>query len=403
MSRKNQRDARLERGDDLLEKRGVDLDAPDDELLPALVAAIGVDPDGDLTIAELLGSIALEKSAQELLAWEARDPADKDLKREIRRSLFRLQQRGIAAAARPEAPSEPVRIAQPVEVTGYLSPVDMDGTRVSWLTRPRPEGGLYAMCGIINDAVGMRRVDSYLPNKTQFKEVLADMAAQGAPLVQVPAKYVDWLMSRAYKRGAPRGEQGGGYPLLRADFYTKPAEPVVSPLRDVLPEMPAEEESRLLPDSARLMSEHEMDHWLLPEEMMKEHHARFKEAQSSTVVINREQMTARLTQIIDAAFDDVVGNRARSLYADRMAEMALWFALAGRPLPAALCDAVRGALADAARSLEKVSFLRALAFRSFLHLMPQPEPDQPGGAEGGESGTSPLVSPSGSGLIIPPG
>src|SRR5262245_14409739 len=174
MSRKNDRDARLQHGDELLEARGIDLDADDDVLLPSLVGAIGGHPDSDLTIADLLGSIALEGAARELLAWEAR-ATDKDLKREIKRSLFRLQQRGLAAAARPEALAEPVRLVQPVEPTGYISPVDADGSRVTWLTRPRPEGGLYAMCAIISDTAGMRRIDSYLPNKTQFKEVLADM------------------------------------------------------------------------------------------------------------------------------------------------------------------------------------------------------------------------------------
>jgi hypothetical protein len=116
-------------------------------------------------------------------------------------------------------------------------------------------------------------------------------------------------------------------------------------------------------------------------------------------------MSARLTQIIDGAFDDVIAGKARALYAERMAEMALWYSLAGKPLPASQCDAVRAALSDTAADLKQVSFLKALAFRSFLHLMPQPEPDQAGGAPGGAEpeGSSRLVSPSGSGLIIPPG
>ena len=116
MSKKNARDSRLEHGDELLEARGIDLEASDDVLLPALVGAIGQHPDSDLTIAELLGSIPLDAAASELLAWEAREEVGKDLKREIRRSIFRLQQRGVASAARPEAPSEPVVIAERAEL-----------------------------------------------------------------------------------------------------------------------------------------------------------------------------------------------------------------------------------------------------------------------------------------------
>ena len=56
-----------------------------------------------------------------------------------------------------------------------------------------------------------------------------------------------------------------------------------------------------------------------------------------------------------------------------MEEMALWFSLAGRPEPAVRSWAVHRALADKDRSLEEVTFLRALVFRSFLHLMPKEE------------------------------
>ena len=51
--------------------------------------------------------------------------------------------------------------------------------------------------------------------------------------------------------------------------------------------------------------------------------------------------------------------------------MALWYLLAGRIAPARVCYAVHLALADPQRRLRQVSFLRALVFRSFIHLMPR--------------------------------
>ncbi|HKY31459.1 MAG TPA: hypothetical protein VJV23_02900 [Candidatus Polarisedimenticolia bacterium] len=376
MNRKK-REGRLDRGDELLEARGIDLDADDEQLLPALVAAIGSDPDADLSIADWMGSIPSEESARRLVEWERSRPADKDLRRTLKASLFRLQQRGIAAAAREEEPSEPVRLVEKVEPSGWLSPLDGGGSRLAWLSRPRPEGGVLVLSSIVNDRAGMRQVGERATNKSGLKETFADLASHGAPMVQAPGRHVDWLMSEAYRRGAPRDERGGGYPLLRADFYTDPASPVPSPLDDLGPLEPAQA-GELLETSSTLYEEQEMAGWVLPEDMVKVHHARFRDAQDSSLVLSKDQMTERLTGVIDQAFEEVIEKEARTLYAARFGEMALWFHLARREGPARRCLALHQALSDPGRRLKEISFLRAMAFTSFLHLLPRDAPEGAG-------------------------
>jgi hypothetical protein len=373
MGRKDKRESRLIHGDELLEARGVDLDADDELLLPALVGAIGADPDSDLSVADLMGSIASEEAAARLAEWDRSQPADKDLRRIIRASLFRLQQRGVAAAAaaRERAETEPVRLVERTEPTGYLSPMDGAGNRLAWLTRPRPEGGLLVLSSVISDRTGMRQVVERTVNKAGFRETLADLEKKHAPLVAAPASYVDWLMQDAYRRGVPRDEQGGGYPLMRSDFYLEPAKPAASPLSEMAPGLTPEEESTLLEKSSDLFGLPEFAGWMLPDEMVKVHQQRFRDAQDSSLVINKQQMTERLTQIIDQAFEEIVEAEARSLYTARLGEMALWFLLARRDEPARLSLALHRALADPARRLKDIPFLRGLAFRAFLHLMPR--------------------------------
>ena len=234
MSKKEKREERLVHGDDLLEAAGVDLDAPDEALLPSLIAARGKSPDGDLSVADLLGSIALEQAAVHLVEWEKTAPSDKDLLRVIRRSLFRLQQRGIAAAVREKPIEERSRVIDPVEPTGYLSPIDGGGYRLAWLSRPRLEGGLTVLSSLISDRSGMRQIHSYHVNRNQMKEILADAAEKSAPLAPAPHRYVDWLMWDSHRRGVPRDDQGGGYPLLRADFYHQAPSPVLCPVHAMI-------------------------------------------------------------------------------------------------------------------------------------------------------------------------
>ena len=387
MSKKEKREERLIHGDELLEARGIDLEAPDAELLPLLTAAIGSHPDADLSVADYLGSIPLPEAARRLVEWEQdweKHPhTDKDLLRIIRRSLFRLQQRGIAAAAREKPAREPVRLIEPAEPTGYLSPLDGAGNRLAWLSRMRPEGGLSVLTSVINDRLGMRDVGAMSVNKARLKEIFADAARHAAPLAAAPHRYVDWLMYDAYKRGVPKDDQGGGYPLLRAEFYIDAASPVPSPadtmMQAAMAGLPPADDDVLLTESARLFDEPEFYGWALPDDMVRVHQARFRDAQDSTIVISKETMTERLTAIIDAAFEDLFASPARDLYAARMREMALWFLISDRPALARICHAVHRALADPQRRLKETSFLRALVFRSFMHLMPraeEPEPDR---------------------------
>ncbi len=378
MSKKDSRESRLIRGDALLEERGIDLEAPDEELFPALVAAIGSEPDADLSIADLLGSIATEESARRLVTWDAAHPADKDLRRKIRTSLFRLEQRGVAAAVREAAPRDPARIIEPVEPVGYLSPLDGAGSRLAWIAKPRPEGGQILLNALINDRIGMRQFHALNVKRAQMKELFDDSARHLARMVKAPHRYVDWLMFEAYRKGSPRDERGGDYLLFRADLYTEPAAETPNPVHEMMEASGFHEDPSLLENSSSLLDEKEFRGWYLPDDMVKVQQARFRDARDSTVVISEAQMEGRLDAIIQQTFDEVFQGAARQLYSRRMADMALWYTLSDRPSPAGMCHAVHGALADPSRPLKEVTFLHGLVFRSFADLLEEAARPGPG-------------------------
>lgn len=373
---KIQREARMGHGDEILEGEGIDLTAPDEELLPRLLATIGNHPDADLSIADNLGSILMEEAVQHLVAWDKKAPQDKDLRRVIRSSLFRLSQRGVAGASQRREEGTPVQLVEASDPVGYLSPLDGAGNRLTWLVRPRAGGGFTILSGILHDQEGMKQIDSWQANKSQFREALEDIARRVASMVEAPHRYVDWLMYEAHRRGAPRDEPMEGYPLLRSDFYTTLAESVISPVHAMMNPSPADAQETLCKDSEKLFSEREFQAWALSDDLVTVHQARFRDAQVSTLVLDDKQMQERLSGIIDRAFEEVFQTEARALYAGRMEAMALWFLLARRQEAATKCYAVHLALADQDRSLQEVSFLRGLTLRAFLHLMPRSDPPQ---------------------------
>ena len=390
MGKKKRREGRLIRGDELLEQRGIDLDAPDETLFPALMAAMNTHPDADLSIADWLGTIATEESAGRLQEWERSQPPDKDLRRIIRSSLFRLEQRGVTGAQRQESGGEPVRLIERIEPVGYLSPLDGAGNRLAWISQARPAGGLLLLSSFINDRTGMRQFDSFRLNKSELKQRLADAASHQVPMVTAPAGHVDWLMYEAHRKAAPR-EGRGNYPLQRSDIFAEPATESPLPLDEMVPPASAEQSEKRLEDSAGLFHEPEYMGWAIQDELVKVHQARLRDAQDSTLVLSKAQMSERLTGVIDKAFDEVFASDARGLYARRMREMAFWYALAGRREPAAASREVALALSDPGRELGKVSFLHTLVFRAFIHLLPRDREDkEPADRDGGAS------------LIVPP-
>lgn len=399
MSRKakDKREARLIHGDEALEARGIDLDAEDETLLPLLIAAIGAGPDADLSIADWLGSIPLEGAARRLQEWDRAAPADKDLRRVIRASLFRLQQRGVAAAAREKEEREPVRIlVEAPEPTAYLSPIDPEGTRLAWLCRPRVEGGLVVLSTLINDRSGMREVHSLGLNRSQLKEFLADAARDSLRMAAAPARYVDWLMHEAYRLGVPREDRGGGYPLLRGEYYSTPPAPVTSPVQQLMPAPPPDEADKLLADSGELFAEREFRGWTLPVDFVKVIRARLLGARTSTLVLSEEQTRERADRILEEGFDETYSQEARALYASRLAEMAYWYVLA-RPgaspdRRALIAYALHRALSDPGRALAQIPFLRGLYLAGVLGGFPRmASKEDAEAAERKEEEGSPLI------------
>ena len=134
-----------------LQKAGVKLDAPADELVPRLKAEFGKDGGVDLAVIFLLGKIFQPAALAALMEIDQR-ATDRDSKKEIKRSLFKLSQKGIAAEERTATnkPAAPLFASEP-EFEAFMSAVDGGGGRLKSSERelgrlrrllpfPRPSG-----------------------------------------------------------------------------------------------------------------------------------------------------------------------------------------------------------------------------------------------------------------------
>ena len=124
-------------------------------LVPRLKAEFRQGKEIDLAIIFALGKI-VDPTAVEALAAIDKQTTDKEIKKEIKRSFFKLAQRGLAIPREEssEARSPTALFDRTPEIEAYMSSVDGAGGRLIWIAKPQPNHGLQLIQAMV--ATGWR-------------------------------------------------------------------------------------------------------------------------------------------------------------------------------------------------------------------------------------------------------
>ncbi len=327
-------------GEQRLSEWGVAFDAG----VAAPAAVLHRDTAADIAIAHRLGAIASAESA-ELLATLERDSGDKQVRREVKRARYRLQQRGVTIAPTPSAapPSAPV-LATPIE--GYISPLDGRGDQLVWLVKPQPGGALHFFA-VLNDPQGLREVALHSVTRKALKALRGELESRHeVRLAAVDWHYADFLVRRAFDWARARdARMDGDYPALRAQLSRHPA-PSERP-GDALPQIAAAVEPEPLASSVELLGEPELRTWMPAIDELQPYLDDLAGVKDSPLVLNEAQQRERFDAVIERAVDALFGGEQRVSWARRWADQAVYFALTRRPAPATAARAVANALESA--------------------------------------------------------
>ena len=102
MSKKDARQEALRKGIERLREWGVDTEIFSAGAAASLTSRLGKGHDTDLAVAFLLGRIA-DPAALDALTALGRSASEKEIKREARRSLFKLAQKGMSVPRAQDA------------------------------------------------------------------------------------------------------------------------------------------------------------------------------------------------------------------------------------------------------------------------------------------------------------
>jgi len=318
------RETQLRSGEQRLQEWGL---APD-AAAAALRAVAGRDAAADLAIAARLGAQADAASVDALLALEG-SRADKLLHKEVRRSLYRLEQRGLTV---PQAESEkPVALAAGPVLEGYVSTVDGRGDQLVWLIKPRPSGVAH-LFAVLNDPEGLREVELSETSRKALRAAQQELFSRHElRMVEADWRYCDHLIDRAFHWATEKGHTiSGDYRGFRAQLTKEPVHDVPSLARAQLDVDAVRADARVLAESETLLEEKEFRTWFFDPDTVRPYLDEAKQIKDSPLVLNEAQQQERVRQVIDRAVEELYGGDLRDSWVRRFDAMAYFFLVTKR-------------------------------------------------------------------------
>jgi hypothetical protein len=372
LAKKKPHEEEIRRGIDVLRKSGVAPEERSPGLVSQLEAELGKGRDTDLAVVFSLGRI-VDSSAVEALIRIEKGSADKELKKEARRSLFKLSQRGLEIPEEKSIEKVPAAIlSRAPDIEAYMSSVDGSGGRLVWIAKPQPNHGLQLIQGMVNDREGLQRIGGANIRRKELRKMSQEIKQQhDVSMITIPWEYADKVLYESFERAKSLGRSGlENFHELRSIVTTgKPKlgdHPAYSRLN---PEEAREGAWREL--SRRLLDEPELRFWILDSDWIQPFIGQLQEAQSSRLVLNPVQKEERLAGIVRDAVKALCAGEMGRIMQRRMEDMALYFIETGRPDLAKLALAVALQVKQEDPGPLDISFLTGLVQKSIAFYLSQ--------------------------------
>jgi len=260
------------------------------EAARALLARLGADVPASAAPPDVAAALAAEDERSH----------DRATRKEIRRALYRLRERGVPVPER--AAEAPARAVLGPSIEAWVSAVDGRGDRLVWLARERPGGDLLLVAADLNEPEGLRDLRVFDVTRKQLRRMRERFQAEGGlRFASADWRAVDALVVEAADRLGADADRRLDYrrtrPRLTSEPPRAPAE-LQSP-RLVAPT--AAERDTLVAASASLASEPEFRTWWPRPDVAAPFLAEIREVRESPIVVGPVQQEERLRAILARA------------------------------------------------------------------------------------------------------
>ena len=372
LAKQKSHEEEIRRGLAMLRESGVVLDAPAQDLVPRLIEEFGKGRDTDLAVIFSLGKI-FDAAALDALVELDRRISDKEKKKEIKRALFKLSQKGFAAPEQERAS----KTAAPLfgadrEIEAYMSAVDGGGGRLIWIAKPQPSHGLQVIQAMLHDRDGLLRFGGMHMKRKELRKMADEIKQQhDIAMISVPWEFADQIIYEGYERAKERGQSGlENFHEVRSILSSGKPKEVTHPIYQKL-DAAQMRDGAWREQSRRLLDEPELRYWILTDEWVQAFLPQLQEAQTSRLVLNPLQKEERFNAIVRDAVKTLCSGENGRAFKRRMEDMALYFLETRRADQAKLSLAVALQVSEGDPGPLDVSFLTGLMQKSFAFFMSQ--------------------------------
>ena len=377
LAKRDLHDERLKKGLAALVAEGITVDAPTPESLGQLKMAGDRSVEAVLAAIFLLGKIATRESL-ELIREIEKNTTDKNVKKEVKRALFKLAQKGIVIAADAPAAKKPAPLFEPASnIEAYMSAVDGGGGRLIWIAKAQSNRGLQVIQAMLHDHEGLLRFEGVQLKRKELRGMAEEIKRQhGVSMIAIPWDFADQKIYDAYEKAKARGQSGlEHFHEIRSLFALGKPKSVEHPIyaklgTTDLREGPWREQSR------RLLDEPELRYWVLLDDWVKEYLSQIEDARSSPLVLNPVQKEERLAAIVREAVKTLCAGDRGKAFRQRMEDTALYFYETQRIDLAKISLAVAQQVDEGDPGPLDISFLTGLVQKSFAFFLSQQKAQQ---------------------------
>jgi len=333
---------------------------------------LGKSSELDVAIAEGLARVPSSTTAKILTQMKA-SYQNKPLLKAIRRSLYRLKQRGIPIEDTGVGEkSTPVIRPLPSNVPqGFASAIDYAGNRLIILAIPRIPRGLNTHEAIVSDTEGLLNFRRDGMTRKAFHVFLENVRKRvELPIVEIPPAYGRFLMEEAYALTEKREKTPPQEFLMAKREISDIENGIQGPL--VYGLLDADEikgNDRFLAESKILLARSDILNWVLEPEEVEPYVTAVREAEESKIALNPTQKEEWLQGIYQRALRELFPKDRRLLYKRRLEEMAYVLFKLDRTDEARQCLAAALDLEKEVSSLRPNPFLHQLVVSSIYRLM----------------------------------
>ncbi len=294
-------------------------------------------------IAAALGNLSVPESVQ--LLSEMETEASGADRREIRRAMFKLAQRGLKTAPRAATPAQPAAIAASAGLSALMSPIDPEGARLVWILKERAQGGVRRLWVLASEAEGL--VGARLSNlsRHELRDERAELERRAnLRLIDADWRLADFVICEAYNRTPEsRRSQVGNFLMIRSEIIAGP--PPTEFEHPVYAELAVEIAAE---PSIDLLKEPELAGWRMPPAEIKPYLDEVNEVRQSPLVLGRLQNEERINAVAERAIGALMAGARAMLIRRRLEDTAYYLLRSGRRVQAGWAASAAARIRDGA-------------------------------------------------------